>query len=411
MGNTWSEFGGVWSEMWNRKRNGVQQILHGLKKAPFAIDVGGTLSKLVYVTSHVDDPNEENVPSISARKGSPRPRLQSTPDLEFAGGYDLDITSEAERITYHLHFVRFTKIDELMSFVGKQDSLRLQLEHTKKINATGGGAHKYSSKMQDHFGVGVDKKDEMRTLITGLNFLIKCVQNEVFNYDLETHTQEYIEGPIADPFPYLLVNVGSGTSMIKVIDENTFVRVNGTSIGGATYLGLCRLLTNLSTFEEIHEVEKSGTASNVDLLVGDVYGHSEDHLAHLGLTSDMIASSFGKAAVVPRPDMPDIEVGDEQTITCHNFTPEDITKSLLVMICNTLSQLAFMTAQVHDIKNIYFAGGFLRERSYVWNKLSWGLKFWSKGEMTAHFLLHDGFLGAVGSFVMGNEPTEKPKVE
>ncbi|KAK4766632.1 hypothetical protein SAY87_008274 [Trapa incisa] len=46
-----------------------------------------------------------------------------------------------------------------------------------------------------------------------------------------------------DLFPYLLVNIGSGVSMIKVDGDGKFERASGTNVGGGTYWGLGRLLT------------------------------------------------------------------------------------------------------------------------------------------------------------------------
>ena len=52
-------------------------------------------------------------------------------------------------------------------------------------------------------------------------------------------------------YPYLLVNIGSGVSILSVTGENDFKRVYGTSLGGGTFLGLCCLLTGCDTFEEV----------------------------------------------------------------------------------------------------------------------------------------------------------------
>lgn len=57
---------------------------------------------------------------------------------------------------------------------------------------------------------------------------------------------QFVERGAADDtqiFPYLLVNIGSGVSMIKVDGWSSFERVSGTNIGGGTFWGLCRLLT------------------------------------------------------------------------------------------------------------------------------------------------------------------------
>ena len=54
-------------------------------------------------------------------------------------------------------------------------------------------------------------------------------------------------------YPYLLVNIGSGVSILSVTGENDFKRVYGTSLGGGTFLGLCCLLTGCDTFEEVRK--------------------------------------------------------------------------------------------------------------------------------------------------------------
>lgn len=72
--------------------------------------------------------------------------------------------------------------------------------------------------------------------------------------------------------PYLVVNVGSGVSILKVTSPTEFERVSGTSLGGGTYWGLCRLLTHCSRYEEVLDMAESGDASEVDMLVRDIYG-------------------------------------------------------------------------------------------------------------------------------------------
>lgn len=72
--------------------------------------------------------------------------------------------------------------------------------------------------------------------------------------------------------PYLVVNVGSGVSILKVTSPTEFERVSGTSLGGGTYWGLCRLLTHCSKYEEVLDMAEAGDASEVDMLVRDIYG-------------------------------------------------------------------------------------------------------------------------------------------
>lgn len=63
----------------------------------------------------------------------------------------------------------------------------------------------------------VDKEDEMSCLIKGCNFLLKNISDEAFMY--QRHGNPEYKFQTADPniFPYLLVNIGSGVSIMKVV--------------------------------------------------------------------------------------------------------------------------------------------------------------------------------------------------
>ena len=67
----------------------------------------------------------------------------------------------------------------------------------------------------------------------------------------------------SDLFPYLLVNIGSGVSMLKVDSESSSERVSGSSLGGGTFWGLCRLLTRVKNFDEMLELSMRGDNSKV----------------------------------------------------------------------------------------------------------------------------------------------------
>jgi type II pantothenate kinase len=46
-----------------------------------------------------------------------------------------------------------------------------------------------------------------------------------------------------------------------------FSRVSGTAVGGGTFLGLCRMLTKATTFDEALELASAGDSRKVNLLV------------------------------------------------------------------------------------------------------------------------------------------------
>ena len=65
------------------------------------------------------------------------------------------------------------------------------------------------------------------------------------------------------PWPFLLVNIGSGVSILKVDGEGRYARVSGSSLGGGTFWGLARLLTGCTTFDEMLELSAHGDYRNV----------------------------------------------------------------------------------------------------------------------------------------------------
>ena len=68
----------------------------------------------------------------------------------------------------------------------------------------------------------VDKEDEICCLIKGCNFLLKNIPDEVFIYQRHGSPEYKFQGVEHDIFPYLLVNIGSGVSLVKVSHyENT----------------------------------------------------------------------------------------------------------------------------------------------------------------------------------------------
>ena len=138
-----------------------------------------------------------------------------------------------------------------------------------------------------------------------------------------------------DIYPYLLVNIGSGVSMIKVSGPRQFQRVGGTSLGGGTFWGIMSLLTGARTFENMLAMADRGDNSGVDMLVGDIYGTD---YGKIGLKSTTIASTFGKVFKMKRAaeraengeglSQSDTESEHDPT----KFSNEDMSRSLLYAI-------------------------------------------------------------------------------
>lgn len=355
--------------------------------APLSVDIGGSFTKIVYWRPQ----NPPNLPDYIIKEfQDAEEHFPLRPDPA------LKIHLKEQSLDGSLKFLKFPS-DNTVDFV--HFLLETKLHHqygpekTEVVNATGGGSYKYAEIVKEKLKVTFKQHDEMKCLIRGLNFLLLNVEHEAFHYDWKTNKQTFISGAksleedSSYPFPYLLVNIGSGVSVLKVESDDKFERVSGSSIGGGTFWGLCKLLTDIQSFDQVKELSSRGDSRNVDLMVGDIYG--SDYSA-LGLGADVIASSLGKVAT----NRPDIKT---------SYKREDIVRSLLFMISNNIAQIGYLNAKFHNIQRIFFSGGFLQENEFVWSRFSYAVDFWSQGKMAAMFLRHNSYLGALGALLAGNE--------
>ena len=187
---------------------------------------------------------------------------------------------------------------------------------------------------------------------TGLDFFIQEIPCEVFTHNPSpsqlSPAMDFVP-PRTDIYPYLLVNIGSGVSMIKVSGPRNYQRIGGTSLGGGTLWGLLSLITGARNFDDMLAMAEKGDNTAVDMLVGDIYGTG---YAKIGLKADTIASSFGKVYKLKREaeraaedgadmggseldisgdgDDHDSEGSDRSSKTA--FRPEDISRSLLYAV-------------------------------------------------------------------------------
>lgn len=371
-----------------------------------SIDIGGTLAKVVY------SPLKSNL-------------------LQFK-------TFETDKIDELINFIH-----HLIEFENNNNWQNLQ------IIATGGGAFKFYDSLMNEFVNSTSNNttnenvcsnkilqfDEMECLIKGLNFCLNINENEIFTYNdsnginyvnihnnLETnsiHSKIDSQSDISNDsnypiYPYMLVNIGSGVSILKVTAENTFTRIGGSSLGGGTLWGLLSLITGAKTYDEMLTWAQSGDNTTVDMLVGDIYGTDYNKI---GLKSSSIASSFGKVFQNSK-DVDTNTQNNRNIVTCSNdikarnkkFKNQDISKSLLYAISNNIGQIAYLQAKIHKVKNIYFGGSYIRGHLTTMNTLSYAINFWSDGEKQAFFLKHEGYLGAIGAFLkfllISNGPSE-----
>ncbi|KAL7981514.1 hypothetical protein Chor_002410 [Crotalus horridus] len=308
------------------------EIFRNLENAKrFAIDIGGSLAKLAYYST------------VQHKVARVQSFDQSCKDVEHESPYEVTVQEE---ITARLHFIKFenTYIETCLDFIKDH----LVNTETKVIKATGGGAYKFKDLIEKKLGLKLDKEDVMTCLIKGCNFVLKNIPHEAF---VET--------------------------------EDKFEWIGGSSIGGGTFWGLGTLLTKTKKFDELLQLASKGQHTNVDMLVKDIYGGAYQTL---GLSGNLIASSFGKSATADK-----------------DFSKEDMAKSLLHMISNDIGQLACLHAKLHHLDKIYFGGFFIRGHPTTMRTITYSINFFSKGEVQALFLRHEGYLGAIGAFLKGAE--------
>lgn len=335
-----------------------------------------------------------------------------------------------------------------------------------KMGATGGGAHKYANEWDKLLGIQMDKQEELDSLVAGMQFVLATVVGECYtfrpqaqdesghssnasvapgdsdhatddhptvaasedtveptttsteksgnsNKEEQTQVDEAKDAPettqakrmidewwwsrkvqrdaisYSTSYPYLLVTIGTGVSILRVDGPRKHERISGSSIGGGTYWGLIRLLTDVEDFDDVLTLAAKGDPAKVDMMVGDIYGDNSDALEKLGLPSNIVASSFGKLVAKEDP-----AAGLEQ---------EDLARALLLMITNNIGQVAYLNAKLHKTRRIYFVGNFLRRNMISQRRLSYAIDYWSKGEMEALFLEHEGYFGALGAFLMSQQ--------
>ncbi|KAM9115926.1 4'-phosphopantetheine phosphatase [Pangshura tecta] len=343
------------------------EIFRNLENAKcFAIDIGGSLTKLAYYST------------VQHKVARVRSFDHSGKDIEHESPYEITVQEE---ITARLHFIKFenTYIETCLDFIKDH----LVNTETKVLKATGGGAYKFKDLIEKKLGLKVDKEDVMTCLIKGCNFVLKNIPHEVFAYQKDSDTEFRFQTNHPNIFPYLLVNIGSGVSIVKVETGDKFEWIGGSSIGGGTFWGLGALLTKTKKFDELLQLASKGQHTNVDMLVKDVYGGAYQTL---GLSGNLIASSFGKSATADK-----------------DFSKDDMAKSLLHMISNDIGQLACLYAKLHNLHKIYFGGFFIRGHPVTMRTITYSINFFSKGEVQALFLRHEGYLGAIGAFLKGAE--------
>ncbi|KAL1509665.1 hypothetical protein ABEB36_004371 [Hypothenemus hampei] len=362
------------------EENGVSNGVDEYPSMPwFGMDIGGTLCKLVYFEPK--DMMQGETEEVEILKNI-RKYLTKNSSYGKSGHRDTHLQMDNVQlggVLGTIHFIRFptSQMEKFLCLANQKGMAKL----ITTVCATGGGAYKFEEDFKKSVNMKLEKCDEFESLLRGLLYIdknnpttecyywcnptdeIKCAK---VNYDF------------SQPYPFLLVNVGSGVSILAVNSPTDYSRVSGTSLGGGTFLGLCCLLTGCNTFEEAIELAAEGDHTNVDKLVKDIYGGD---YVKFGLPGDLVASSFGQMNSRERRN---------------KVSKQDLARATLVTITNNIGSIAIMCAKQRKIERVVFVGNFLRVNPIAMKLLAYAMEYWSGGQMKALFLKHEGYFGAVG---------------
>ena len=224
------------------------------------------------------------------------------------GAKDGNLSFHSRSAGGHFHFIKFETrhMQDAMDLV-KSHKLHWSI---RKMGATGGGAHKYAADWERQLNIQMVKQEELDSLVVGMQFILSDVVGECYTFQpYSDNNQSHYFGkhqkekptensqknnPAAaeqpesyipkkfdirswsrkvkrdvaadkDSYPYMLVTIGTGVSLLRVDGPRKYERVSGSTIGGGTYWGLCRLLTDVETFEDVMKLAEQGDPSKVDM--------------------------------------------------------------------------------------------------------------------------------------------------
>ena len=171
--------------------------------------------------------------------------------------------------------------------------------------------------------------------------------------------------------PYLLVSLGTGTSVLLAQGMGVS-RVGGTALGGGTVMGLGGLLLGGASFEEIIALAAKGDRRRVDLLVSDIYRPGE-----IALLGDATAANFGKPGV-------------------HERTPEagDLSHAIMGLVGENVALICAGLAAAHGVRRIVYGGSTLRGNAALRDVLALITAAFGREGV---FLAEGEFAGALGA--------------
>ncbi|TFG04108.1 MAG: hypothetical protein EU539_11530 [Promethearchaeota archaeon] len=175
----------------------------------------------------------------------------------------------------------------------------------------------------------------------------------------------------------LIINIGTGTSIL--LKNQNIVHLGGSALGGGFFMGLIKVLFNLSDFKNALKLAEKGSRYNVDLKVSDIYDKNDHRVDRI--FKEYTAASFGKILSDSKPK---------------EIKKEDFLNALICLIGENIGTIANLFAKDNEVSNLVFCGGFLIENIILKRILSTVTKLHHHNPI---FLKNSEYCGAIGALL------------
>ncbi|KAH8739982.1 hypothetical protein FG386_001095 [Cryptosporidium ryanae] len=243
------------------------------------------------------------------------------------------------------------------------------------VPMTGGGSIKYKTIIESKYNISISHIDEISGIVMGYFKLFENkIINKIFNYTVYCEKKEInmINNSIISHsilLPTLIVSVGSGISIIKVETKNKFERIGGTRFGGGIVYGLGKLL-GINSYDELLSIYKK---------MNDIENNTEDSFKNENCYfKEILFSSLNNSNLKIK---------------------EKVINDIINMMYTDLSYLLCLLLLKHEIRNIVFCGNNVSNNyNIILKSLKKCSNFLIEDNINIFFHRLDGFFGAIGAY-------------
>lgn len=294
---------------------------------------------------------------------------------------------------------------------------RMQAPNIPPLLSTGGYHDDFLASLANAFNSQIVKcHDYTKFVVRSIDYINK-IHNDCFYtmHDSAHHTRINSAGKIDqskkirqkffslkdDLYPYMLVNMRSGASFIRVDSKDSYTRISGTPIGLSFAWGLARYQDYFTSTTQLKDAAVHGDNSGIDISVGDIYGGEYKNKAGVSMPPNMIASAFGKLQHKTPEEIAQVN-------------KNDVCRSMMIMVSVNILIFSKMIAQRENLKHIVWIGSHIDVLEY-YEMLEFGAEniYFPGNPARLIFPTYGAFLAALGLLIASNdgEPVTEQKEE